>query len=147
MGVFLTLFILFHGTMAWSFVELLGLDSCGWDRKNPTEAIQCFANHFDTDHNGEISVAEVEAAREKYGGWLLKAISYLVSWKLDVSTESALRECDPDHDGIFTEKDFRESYKTCLPTPIAFCLLKRACDRMDSMEPPVPLKARLENGQ
>ena len=114
---------------AWSF---WGYDSsCTYSR---ADAVACFARHVDTNKDGVISVTEVEAAKDRYTGRLMKAIEWLVSWKIDILTEKILSDCDYNHDGKFVADDFLRSYKTCVPTQAGLCMIKKVCDGADATE-------------
>jgi hypothetical protein len=113
----------------WSF---WGYDSsCVFTR---ADAVACFARHVDTNKDGVISVAEVDAAKERYTGRFMRAIEWLVSWKIDIRTEKILSDCDYNHDGKFTADDFLRSYKTCVATQAGLCMIKKVCDGADAAD-------------
>lgn len=102
-------------------------DSCVFTRE---DAIDCLAKHVDTDHNGWISAQELDTARRRYAGPVLKMATFVLgALHFDVSTETTFKNCDFDHDGHLTADDFRKSVKTCLPDQRGMCILKSVCDR------------------
>lgn len=98
---------------------------CSFSRE---DAIVCIGKYVDTNHDQVISQGELSRARQKYLGSFLRLVSYVVSWKVDVSSKKVLQDCDYNKDGRFTADDFRNATKTCLPSQEALCLLKVACD-------------------
>lgn len=126
---FYFLLLAFAGSaMAWSF---MGYSStCIYTR---ADAVKCFERHVDTNHDGLITVPEAEAARDKYTGKLLKALSWLVSWKIDIRTSQVIKDCGYDaHKGGFTAGGFMRAHKTCVASHAGLCLIKKVCDDADA---------------
>jgi len=101
-------------------------DTCGFTRD---DALQCIKTYVDENHDGKISCEEFERAKDlfmpprmKAALWLAKKLGY------DVHFEQVLYGCDANHDCIFTEEDWMESKKRCLPFKSDLCKLKTACD-------------------
>lgn len=126
----LVVLLLLAGTVsvasAW---DIFGYSSdCKFTRE---DAVKCFEKHVDTNHDGEISVLEIENARMRYEGRFMRAMQWLVSWKIDVRTEKIMHDCDFNHDGKFTSKDFLLASKTCIASQAGLCVVKKVCDKAD----------------
>lgn len=93
---------------------------------------QTRCRYVDTNHDGVISLDELEVAQTKYVGLVLRMMKWVVSWIADTSTPTILRDCDYNHDGKFTADDFLKSYKTCMPSQAALCIVKMSCDKADA---------------
>lgn len=119
----------FLGTVGW---YVLGYDEhCAYTRE---DAIQCFAKYLDTNHDHVIDLAELEAAKEKYVSWALKLIQKVVSWDIDTSTETIMKNCGAGSKGYFTPDDFRRTHKSCMPSQQAMCMVKAVCDKADKQQ-------------
>lgn len=106
------------------FNYLIGFDPhCTYTR---ADAVDCIARYVDTNGDRVVTVAEIDAARDRYTGPLLKLIERVVAWRVDVSTEKILHDCGGRADGTFTEQAFLKS-KTCMPSQYALCLFSVAC--------------------
>lgn len=111
---------------------ILGYDEhCAYTRE---DAIKCFAKHLDTNHDHVIDLKELEAAKQKYVGWAIKLIEWVVSWKIDTSTERIMHDCGAGTKGYFTADDFRRTAKSCMPSHEAMCMIKAVCDKVDKQE-------------
>lgn len=133
-----------------------GFDSnCAWSRQ---DAVECMRRHVDTDRDDAISIAELDAARNKFEGAVLKTLEWFVGWGIDTSTKKVLEDCGGyPHNRTWTERELRalrltikqflRNKKTCLPTQISLCMLKFVCDRADAAEPPpITLAPRVVRG-
>lgn len=58
-------------------------------------------------------------------------LGFLLSWAVDTRTEIILRDCDYNHDGVFTADDFRKSKDRCMPSQISLCLVQMVCKNAD----------------
>jgi hypothetical protein len=126
----LTLLLTLPLVSGWGF---WGYDpNCAWTRK---DAVECFRRHVDTNHDGVITIPEVDAAKERYTGRFMKALAWLVSWSVDVRTEKIVSDCgfDPKLKG-FTAQSFINSAKTCIASQAGLCLVKKVCVDADEAE-------------
>ena len=123
-------FFFFSLSCGWSFFGYG--NSCKFTRE---DAITCFRNYVDLDHNGEISVEELETARAKYETTAMKSAEYFLTSRIgryllgdiNITTPKVIQDCDYNHDGKFTPEDFRMATKTCLPNRYGMCLLHKVC--------------------
>jgi hypothetical protein len=121
-------------------------DTCGFTRK---DALQCIKRYVDYDHNGKITCEEFERAKALYmpprmkdALWLAKKFGFDVHFDqvlygnvyslVITSCGGVLTKrfagCDANKDCQFTEQDWIDSEKRCLPFPADLCKLKTACD-------------------
>ena len=114
----------------WAF---MGYDpACVWTRK---DAVECFKRHVDTDHNGVITVKEVDAAKERFTGRFMKTLAWIISWSIDIRTEKIVADCGFDHKiNGFTAQGFMDSAKSCIPSQAGLCLVKKVCVDADEAE-------------
>lgn len=115
-------------------------DTCKWTRE---DAIACIGQHVDTNHDGWVSREELKEARTRYAGsagrWLMSGLGWIqrrFSVGIDTSAKKVFEDCDYDHDGKLTSDDFRKADKTCLPSQMALCMLKKVCDKADANQAP-----------
>lgn len=102
-----------------------------WCSFKRTDALACFKQYVDLNHDGAITEDELDKLRAKYEtkGSFMSWIDMLISrWNIDTSNHVIMRDCDYDHDGRLTPKDFMDSAKTCMPSHWAMCLVKVLCD-------------------
>ncbi len=115
------------------FNYLIGFDpECTFTRH---DAVDCIGRYIDTNRDRIVTIAEIDAARDRYTGILLKMIERVVSWKIDISTKKIVQDCGGRPDGTFTEEAFLHS-KTCMPSQYALCLFRVACKHAESAGPP-----------
>jgi hypothetical protein len=101
-------------------------DTCGFTRM---DALNCIKQYVDVNHNGIIEYNEFERAKQTYMPMRARmALRVAKEFGYDVTLKQILRDCDANHDGIFTEQDWIDSAKTCLPGKGDLCKLKTACD-------------------
>jgi len=111
---------------------LLGYDEhCTYTRE---DAIKCFAKYIDLNKDQRIDVTELEYAKQKYLGWALKMLQWVVSWAIDTRTSKILHDCGAGEKGYFTADDFRRTAKSCMPSQVAMCMVKTVCDKADKNE-------------
>lgn len=137
------LFLLLAAPLAahgWGF---WGYDSaCVWTRK---DAVDCFKRHVDSNHDGVITVQEVDAAKERYTGRFMKALAWLVSWSIDIRTEKIVADCGFNRKlNGFTAQSFIDSAKTCISSQAGLCLVKKVCDGADEAEGEVAVMSEVK---
>lgn len=140
--ILLLLVVLFspNAFAMWGIRETFGY--CTFSRE---DAVQCLSNYVDTDHNGQISIAELRVAKKRFTPYSMQAVGWLVK-KLhyDISIRKVVHDCrvapfpedgklDPSI--YFTSKDFMMTAKSCLPTQFALCQLKKVCDNAAAESP------------
>jgi len=114
--------------------QFLGYEeNCAYTRE---QAIACFSEYVDTNHDGKISLDEIYAAENKYMGWALKMLRWVVSWAIDIDPKSILRDCGPNEHNEFTADSFRRTAKTCIASQEALCMVKAVCERVKRDEEP-----------
>lgn len=130
------------GWLSWAedaaynrFVRMLGFptnDDCGFTR---LDALRCIKKHIDRNHDGEISAAEFDYAKEHFMPQRMRALMW-VARKLhwDYTLDSIKHDCDANHDGRFTTRDWLESAKTCLPGKADLCKFQDVCKIADSRD-------------
>ena len=102
-------------------------DVCAFSRE---QALDCIKTYVDVNHDNVITLEELEDARSKYTSTLQKAASWLASWFTDsVSTPRIIKDCDFNHDGVFTPDDFIQATTTCLPKCRDLMLMKGVCEK------------------
>lgn len=74
------------------------------------DVMACMLDATDTNHDGRITPAEMQAAVDTYLWWYERWLVKLVGGVADV-----LRDCDTDGDGVVTYSDMLHSEVTCLP--------------------------------
>jgi Ca2+-binding EF-hand superfamily protein len=97
------------------------------------DAITCFSTYVDANHDGKITVEEIDEARTKYSGWSIWAVEKVAGWWVNTSTAVMIQDCDYDHDGVFTPEDFRRSYEHCVPNQYSLCLVEMVCTKAKRM--------------
>lgn len=79
-----------------------------------SDAVACAMRFADTDHDGAITAAEIDAAKARY----LPLAERVGVWLADVvgleTTQAVMRKCDDDGDGRITLDDFERSADSCL---------------------------------
>lgn len=92
-------------------------------------AVDCIARYIDTNHDDIVTVAEIDAARERYTGFVMGLLQKVLSWEIDISTPKILADCGADRDGRFTEENFLHgpASKTCMPSQQALCAFEMVC--------------------
>lgn len=129
MFVLITLSLLFVSSEGSFTSYLLGYDEhCTYTRE---DAIKCFAKYIDINKDHRIDIAELEYAKEKYLGWALKMLQWVISWKVDTRTSKIVHDCGAGDKGYFTADDFRRTAKSCMPSQEAMCMVKSVCDKAD----------------
>jgi hypothetical protein len=119
----------FTDKLASASLSALGFDvsdTCGVTRQ---DGLDCIKKYVDWDKNGKVSCEEFERAKDlfmpsrmKDALWLAQKVGF------DVHFEQVLYGCDANHDCVFTEQDWIDSKKKCLPFKADLCKLKTACD-------------------
>lgn len=106
-------------------------DECGFSRK---DALVCLQKHVDTDHDGHITLEELDRAREMFLPRRARAAAFVAKNLFHAPTddESIMRACDADGNGTLEEKDWWDSEKKCLPHEADLCLLKELCVRAEA---------------
>jgi hypothetical protein len=132
---------------------LLGFDSaCTYTRM---DAVRCIARHVDTNHDAVVSLQELDAARNKYEGLVVRFLSWAVGWLVDTSTSKVITDCGGySHNKTWTPREldrlrltiqqFLDNGKTCLPAQIDLCMLKYACDGADKSDPDARIPFRVQ---
>ena len=112
------------------------IDQCG---KGVTfsraQAIACFLDAIDTNHDGRIVPEEISVVKSTYLKWYEKGI--LWAFGDGVDTDTIMKNCDLDKDGAITYADMVNSDQVCLPLKNAdgsltgtLCKVKEyICDR------------------
>lgn len=120
------LFSVSHGLCIFGYCN-----TCKYTRK---DAVHCFSRHVDLNHDGMITVAEIDVAREKYINGFLKRIFLFIKWwgEIDTSTEKLIKDCSLNHGTVFTARDWMGTAKTCVATQFGMCLIKKVCDDADA---------------
>jgi len=111
---------------------LIGFDPhCHFTR---ADAVDCIVRYVDSNGDRVVTVAEVDAARERYTGIALRLLERVVAWRVDVSSAKILRDCGAN--GTFSEDNFLHgpASKTCLPTQYALCMFSVACKHIAKQE-------------
>lgn len=88
-----------HSASCWSMWKHEEPDVCTPSRE---EATACARKYVDTDHDGLVTVKELDAARDRNLSWLERMISSIAA----ESNERILAKCDVDGDGFISEQDF-----------------------------------------
>lgn len=143
MRLFLVLFLFVAETYAiWGIQETFGY--CTFSRQ---DAVKCLSDYVDTNHDGAISIAELRIAKKRFTPYSLQAMGWLAK-KLhyDISIRKVVKDCRVapfpkdgklDSSIYFTPDDFLKTAKTCLPTQLALCQLKKVCDNAAEDSPRV----------
>jgi hypothetical protein len=83
--------------------------ACGFSRK---QCIACLLDVADANHDGRITAAEIDKAKDTYLRFYeLAVISTLAK---DAETSSIINNCDANGDGVITYDDMVVSADTCL---------------------------------
>lgn len=88
-----------------------GFETCRYQRK---DAIACSVRYADTDRDGHISEAEVEAMMQRYLSAPMRLGAWLAATFKRESAGTIVRKCDYDGDGLISRSDFELSFDTCL---------------------------------
>ncbi len=92
-------------------------------------AVDCIARYIDTNHDDIVTVAEIDAARDRYTGFVMRLLQKVVSWEIDISTPKIMADCGANAKGEFTEENFLHgpASKTCMPSQQALCMFEMVC--------------------
>jgi hypothetical protein len=92
-------------------------------------AVDCIARYIDTNHDDIVTVAEIDAARNRYMGFVLRILQKAVSWEIDISTEKIVQDCGGSNKGEFTEENFLHgpASKTCMADQVSMCMFEAVC--------------------
>ena len=104
----------------FSFLPPIWDTSCEFTR---LEAKDCLEREMDTNEDGILTRDEIVAGLSKH---VIPIFRPVLKW---LKMSSIMRDCDYDHDGIFTPDDFMKSYKTCAAKKSNLCTIKWFCDR------------------
>lgn len=114
--------------LKYAAIGSLGFDTsstCGFTRD---DALECFKQHVDLNHDGEIEAAEFEHAKQAYMPPRMRAAMKLAkSIGFDFTVKDVLDGCDANKDGHLTIQDFHDSADRCLPGLQDLCMLSTVC--------------------
>lgn len=111
---------------------------CGGVVFSRKQAIACLLDVVDTNRDGGLSPAEIEALPGKYLHWWERAVIMVkIAMGGDDPLKSILKDCDIDKDGVITYADMVNGAERCIPAKNAdgsqangLCDLKSyICDR------------------
>lgn len=118
--LFLLLFLVtFSQASWWPFDE-----SCEFTRD---DALKCMISKVDLNHDGKITIEEIDQAKKKMLSGKIGTILRGFLWTFRITNEKILHDCDYNGDGVFTPEDFRLSTRSCLPKKWHLCQLKKIC--------------------
>ncbi len=133
MRVFILLLLFFATLARGSFLSRLASRFVGYDphcHATRHGALDCISRYVDTNHDNVVTVREIDEARERYTGWLMRILERMVSWEIDISSAKIMQDCGRgDARGEFTEHNFMHgpASKTCLVDRASLCLFDVAC--------------------
>ena len=114
--------------LKYAAIGSLGFDTsstCGFTRDN---ALACFKQYVDLNHDGEIEAVEFEHAKQAYmPPRMREAMKLAKSIGFDFTVKDVLDGCDANKDGHLTIQDFHDAAKTCLPGASDLCMLSTVC--------------------
>lgn len=94
------------------------------------QVVECVSEYVDTNSDGIITIAELDAARSRYSSSAQQVASWFASWFTDaVKSETIASNCDTNGDGRLTPSDFSQPTEKCLPNQHDRCMVKEVCDK------------------
>lgn len=100
------------------------------------QAWLCVINVVDTDNNGYIDGAEIDASKAKYLYWYERTLGWIVG---PTRVSEVMKACDANEDGKIDLDDYQATKYMCMPymEPLkdwkepsdALCRIKSFCDR------------------
>jgi len=107
-----------------------GTSTCKYTRK---QCAECAERYVDADGDGAICREEITQALDAVVGPFESLV------ELWYTPDYVMRQCDWDHDGFITMKDFEGSERDCLHTCTARTILfETVCDRLAALKHPLP---------
>ena len=130
MRAFITLFVFIAiGHARWwhpAWMPPINDNTCTFTRD---DGLACLTKFVDVSpKDGAISRSEVDLALKTYSSYLVRKT---VRWIGGI--ERIMKDCDHDHNGLITAKDWIDSKNTCMPFKKNMCQLEWFCKRAEKM--------------
>jgi hypothetical protein len=102
-------------------------ESCMYTRD---DVYKCLKKYVDVNpKDNQITKKEIDDAMDKYMSTWMKPLFWLSS-----GSEGIMENCDADHNGVITPRDWEESKDKCLPFKRNFCSVQWFCEGAEEEE-------------